>query len=167
MMRGRNEEIRRADGLDPDHSEDQYLSLWEKVAQARAGAAVEAVLLIRKSAIGGAITEETTREYRDLSGQNIKEATVKRSAPDWRAAAWMLEKQHRLDYGKEATQVEVTGADGGPVQIAVDASNLASRVRANIAELTTAASMAALTTGLEADAPVDAEVVDGGEADPS
>ncbi len=36
------------------------------------------------------------------------------AATDWRPAAWILEHRHPKDYGRQ--RLEVTGADGGPVQ---------------------------------------------------
>lgn len=42
--------------------------------------------------------------------QQINDATAR----DWRAAAWLLERRYPNDYGRH--RVEVTGANGGPVQ---------------------------------------------------
>lgn len=39
----------------------------------------------------------------------------------WQAAAWKLERRYPHDYGRRIVQTEVTGANGGPVEIrAVD-----------------------------------------------
>ncbi len=47
-------------------------------------------------------------------------AIINRAAPvDWRAAAWILERRFPKDYGKEV--LEITGEDGGPVQVEVAA----------------------------------------------
>jgi hypothetical protein len=46
-------------------------------------------------------------------------ATINRAAPtDWRAAAWILERRFPDDFGK---RLEVTGEDGGPIRLQVDA----------------------------------------------
>lgn len=45
---------------------------------------------------------------------------IRTAAPeDWRAAAWILERRFPKDFGKQL--VELTGEDGGPVQIEVQA----------------------------------------------
>jgi hypothetical protein len=95
MQRGRDEEEHRAAGGEPDSDEQVFLDLWQKIDEARATAGTRSVLLIQKVAQGGQVIEETTRTYRDHDGQVVTEKTVKRTAPDWRAAAWMLERQHR------------------------------------------------------------------------
>ena len=110
----------------------------------RARAAVRAVTLIQRASVGGAVTEESTKKYRDESGQLVEETTVKRTAPDWRAAAWYLERQHPLHFGRQATQVEVSGPGGGPIDVRVDAADLAAKVRANIEALDAAKAEAAL-----------------------
>jgi len=129
MRRGYNESTAREDGEEPDATEQKYLDLYEKVRSARAHAAVASVGLIRKVAVGGTVTEETTRKYRDADGQVVEEKTVKRTPPDWRASAWYLERQHRGDFGKQDT---VSVEHSGEVGVSVKAGDLASRVRANI-----------------------------------
>jgi hypothetical protein len=43
---------------------------------------------------------------------------VNRAAPDdWRAASWILERRFPKDFGKQT--LEVTGADGAPMQVEV------------------------------------------------
>lgn len=171
LARGREEEDNRAAAdYTPNPVEEPYLELWLKILEARAQAATRNVLLIQKVAQGGIVTEETTRKYRDPdSGEMVTETTVKRSLPDWRASAFMLEKQHRRHFGKEAVQVELTGADGGPVQVGqVDAEDLANRLTANIKALAAgaAAASAAPQRAIEPardSEPVDAEIVEDSE----
>lgn len=50
-------------------------------------------------------------------------------APDWKAAAWMLERRYRDEYGTR--QVEVTGAGGGAIEVEVaTVETLVARVHA-------------------------------------
>lgn len=153
--RGRDEEEHRDNGGEPRESEELYFELWQKITQARARAASRSVLQIQKVAQGGIVIEETTERDPDGTERTI----VKRSAPDWRAAAWYLERQHRQHFGKEPTQVELTGADGGPVQLSgAQVEDLAGRLTANIKALTAAAT-AALPPGGD-DHITDAEIVE-------
>ena len=86
---------------------------------------------------GGIITEETSRKYRDPnSGALVEEHTVKRTAPDWRASAHFLERQHRAEWGKEGISVELMGEGGGPVQISnTEVTGLSERLLSNLAAL--------------------------------
>ena len=150
MRRGHTEQAARDDGEQPDPVEQKYLDLYAKVVEARAHAAVASVGLIRKSAVGGQITEETTRKYRDADGQVVEEKTVKRQGSDWRAAAWYLERQHRADFGKET---KVTQEVTGRVELAVNAEDVAARIRANLDRAAEHQQIAA--------APATSDVVDG------
>lgn len=38
---------------------------------------------------------------------------------EWQAAAWKLERRYPHAYGKNVTQMEVTGKDGGPIELSV------------------------------------------------
>lgn len=166
MGKGRAEQERRDDGEDPDEDRDPYVDLLDKVTRARSEAAVKGVLNVQRAAAGGAVTEETTRKWRDPeTGAPVEERTVKRMAPDWRAAAWYLERQHRLHFGKEA-RLELTGAGGGPVEVSVDADALAARLHENLRAV--GAAVAELTSGDDpgddmGEEPVDAEIVDDDE----
>ncbi|WP_435059436.1 hypothetical protein [Streptomyces sp. bgisy060] len=132
MARGRAEAAAREDGRKPDHDEDPYVELFEKVRTARAMAAARAMANIRRVADGGIVTKTTTRKYRDPeTGQIVEEITEDRTAPDWRADAWYLERQHRHHYGKDAAlAVEITGLDApdSTAEESVDLSALAERL---------------------------------------
>jgi hypothetical protein len=133
MSRGRAELEAREAGEKPNPDEEEYAALYEKVRTARATAAARAMMNIRRVADGGIVTKVTTRKFRDsVSGEIVEETVEDRTAPDWRADAWYLERQHREHYGKDAViAVEVTGlgdiATNAEDQ-AVDLSALAERL---------------------------------------
>ncbi|MDI3102010.1 hypothetical protein QJ054_33790 [Streptomyces sp. AN-3] len=133
MARGRAEVEAREAGEKPDPDEEEYAALYEKVRTARATAAARAMMNIRRVADGGVVTKVTTRKFRDsVTGEIVEETVEDRTAPDWRADAWYLERQHRDQYGKDATiAVEITGLGdvpaGGDDQ-AVDLAALAERL---------------------------------------
>lgn len=129
LNRGRAEhEARADDDYEPDPDEQLYLDFYLAIQEARTKAAIRNVGIIQKVARGGTITEQTTRKYRDQDGNLVEEETVKRQAPDWRAAAWYLERAHRSEFGKDAVNVEVTGAGGGPLVFESNEEELAHRL---------------------------------------
>ncbi|OEJ21011.1 hypothetical protein [Streptomyces subrutilus] len=157
MARGRAEAEARDAGEDADQGEDEYVALYEKVRTARATAATRAMANIRRVADGGIVTKVTTRKFRDPeTGQIVEETTEDRTAPDWRADAWYLERQHREHYGKDATlAVEITGLGGAVLQNeqAVDLSALAERLNESLFAVE-------YPPELEAGGVIDAEIVD-------
>ena len=133
MARGRAEIEAREAGEKPNPDEEEYAALYEKVRTARATAAARAMMNIRRVADGGIVTKVTTRKFRDsVTGEIVEETVEDRTAPDWRADAWYLERQHRDHYGKDATvSVEITGLNdvpNGPDDQSVDWSTLAERL---------------------------------------
>ena len=52
-------------------------------------------------------------------GAMIWLAKIERAASDgnWQAAAWKLERRYPHMYGRNVTQMEVTGKDGGPIEV--------------------------------------------------
>ncbi|WP_330335689.1 hypothetical protein OHS33_38575 (plasmid) [Streptomyces sp. NBC_00536] len=114
MAYGRTEAVDRSAGKDPDPELDVFVEFFEKVERARAAAALSAALDIRRASRGGIVT--THRTFDPHSGKVLEETIT--TPPDWRAAAWYLERQHRKQYGKEDhLEVELTGAAGGPVAV--------------------------------------------------
>ncbi|MGA5127755.1 hypothetical protein ACPCAG_31190 [Streptomyces pseudogriseolus] len=132
MALGRAEVEAREAGEEPDEEAEQYVALYEKVRTARAHAAARAMANIRRVADGGVVTKVTTRRFRDsVTGEIVEETVEDRTAPDWRADAWYLERQHREHYGKDAVvAVEITGLNGpaGGDEESVDLSALAERL---------------------------------------
>lgn len=93
-----------------------YLRLFVQVEKARADAVVTNVANVAKVARGGTLVREVTRTYRNDDGEMVTETDRTYAPPDWRASKWMLETQHSREFGSGAARVELTGADGGPVQ---------------------------------------------------
>ena len=141
MQRGREELEAREDGATPDAGEQIYVDLWDEIVEARAAAGVSAVAVIRKVMHGGAVTEESTKRYRDpTTGEMVEETTVKRTPPDWRAASWYLERQQSAHFSKAAEKLELSGAVGGQVALTEQAAaDLTARIQGNIKALTEAA----------------------------
>ena len=158
MARGRAEVEAREAGEEPDPDEEEYAVLYEKVRTARATAAARAMMNIRRVADGGIVTKVTTRKFRDsVTGEIVEETVEDRTAPDWRADAWYLERQHREHYGKDAiVAVEINGLGGGssgPDDQPVDLSALAERLDRTLFAVE-------FPPELEDGSVVDAEVVD-------
>lgn len=82
----------------------EYLDFLAALEKAEAEAEAYDLALIRNAARGE--KDPATGEY-----------TVK---PQWQAAAWRLERKNPERWGRrDATKVELTGADGGPVEMNV------------------------------------------------
>jgi hypothetical protein len=130
MAKGRTEWARRHEGEEPDPGEEPFLQLLERVDLAREQAHAQTVIQLRRLINGGFITKEVTKKHRDPeTGEVYEETTVDRASPDFRAISWYLERQHRAHWGKDATQVEITGAAGGPLKVErVDTDDLAARL---------------------------------------
>lgn len=81
------------------------------------------------------------REFRDAVEQARAEAEVRNVAiiadaakrGTWQAAAWFLERSMPKAWSL-TRRTELTGADGGPVEVAVDVDTLESRLAALIGE---------------------------------
>lgn len=95
--------------------ESKELELLEAMERAEGDRLAEALLHIREAAKGGAVTERVTTTTTGPDGAAQTTTREKVAQPDWKAAAWLAERTRRQDYG--VTRTEVTGADGGPVQV--------------------------------------------------
>jgi hypothetical protein len=159
MQRGYDAQLLEDDDKPVPADDQPYLALFKEVSQARSQAAVMHVGLIQRAAQGGVVTEETTKKYRDPeTGSVVEETTVKRTAPDWRAGAWYLERQHRQHFGRDKdVHMEISGPGGGPVEV-VEVEAVANRVRENIAAAMEAA-RAQITAGPE-EADTDPDIQD-------
>lgn len=139
LARGQDVEEAEAAGGHVSPEDDPYLQLYRRFREARATVSVRSLLRIQRAAAGGFITEESTERLRDPdTGEPVERTTVKRQAPDWRADAWLLERIRPDRFGRNVERVEITGADGGPVQLAhePDAQDLADRLAVTLARFT-------------------------------
>lgn len=90
---------------------EKYVSFaracWTQAANATAGMLAS----VSKAATGGSVVSVTTTEHTREDG-TIERTTVERRAePDWRAAAWRLERRHPQQFGR-TQRVDVTGIIG-------------------------------------------------------
>jgi hypothetical protein len=102
IRRGRREADRmaREGGITPVPNEAIFFELYYQVQKCRAESELTAIGVITKAATGYR-REEKVVEERDEDGQLKKKTTLYEYVePDWRAAAWKLEKTKRKRYGK-------------------------------------------------------------------
>lgn len=101
--------------------EKRYSDFYEAVMRAWDEAHLAFAASIRSAAVPHEVVETRT-VTKIVAGQQVTETTVTtRREHDWRAAAFMLERRHGKDWHRPAQPVELTGADGGPVAVSVDA----------------------------------------------
>jgi hypothetical protein len=134
LARGEDADARAERGEPLTDDDEVMRQIWQDVSRARADVAVRGVALIQRVASGGAVLKETTRRYRDpATGQVVTETERTFSPPDAKPIQWLLERTHRQEFGKTSA-LEVTGADGGPVQ--VDNGDVVTTLAARLAALT-------------------------------
>ena len=115
MEAGEAAQAKLDDGGRLTDREAEYREYRDLVLRARARVAVEHAQLVRTAARGGALIEETT--YRNDDGKLVTER--KYAPPQWQAAKFMLQARFREDFQTvpAKTSVELTGADGGPIEV--------------------------------------------------
>lgn len=167
MSRGYNE-IERLEELakqgieaEPDEIEGEFARFWDDVQVALSQSVVRGISNIQKAATGGIPVRETTRTYVDAGGKEITETIVERSAPDWRAAAWHLERGPvRQEFGRTAATDLGPNGEGisaeGLVAGGVDIAALAARV----ANAAAAVAAQAATQAAETQAAIESGFVD-------
>lgn len=133
MNRGQDAADLRDQGEHVPEREQWYLDFFEAATRARSEAVVRAVANVQKAASGGYVVRETTRKFRDSEGQLVTETDKVYAPVDWRAALAMLERSlDRENFGR-ATQLEVSGRDGGPIEVSTEVyDGFAARLRANM-----------------------------------
>jgi hypothetical protein len=106
LDRGQNEAERIDAGNEPNPDEHTYLELWDAIKKARASAMVRNVAIIQQAARGGT----------------------------WQAAAWWLERTAPQQYGRRLS-AEVTGAEGGAINVSVTVDALESKIAALLGDV--------------------------------
>lgn len=105
LDRGKAEAERLANGETPNPVESTYVAIYEEVSKARAAAVVRNIALIQQAANAGT----------------------------WQAAAWWLERTMPQKFGRRLA-AEVSGPDGGPVEMTVTPETLNAKIAALIGE---------------------------------
>jgi len=118
LSRGRTEDERLdLPGARAKRSEEPYRRLWADAQRARARAEVDRVAEIQAAASGGAVVETRTTTYAD----GRTEVVERRQAPDWRAAAWCLERGPAGSRWCRSDKVEeLSGSEGGAAPVNTD-----------------------------------------------
>lgn len=105
LERGRAENERLEEGEKPDANETPYWEIWESIEKARSEATLRNITLIQSAASDGS----------------------------WQAAAWFLERTNPRLYGRRNYN-EVTGADGGAVQLGISVEDLNTKISSLMGE---------------------------------
>lgn len=146
ITRGRNDLLALAEhtGIDPDDldlttipnldTDWPYVHFLHVTTKARTDYQLENLALIQQAARGYETTTTKTVERleRDpASGQMVAVSrtteTTTRPERQWTASAWLLERRFPDEYAR-TIRSEVTGRDGGPVQVESAAEMLAARL---------------------------------------
>lgn len=110
----------------PTDDERALMDFLDNLERAEAEAEANRLAVISQAAQGGTKVRKTTIRY-DSKGKQIERTVIEETLkPEWKAAAWVLERRYPNRYAK---RLEVTGADGSelvpPAQQARDlAENL-------------------------------------------
>jgi hypothetical protein len=106
LERGRTENAKIESGENATDTEKPYLELWESIEKARAEATLRNLTLIQTAAQNGT----------------------------WTAAAWYLERTNPALYGRRNYN-EVTGANGGALEINLTAEELNAKIATIMGEV--------------------------------
>lgn len=91
---------------------DAFVTLATAIKAADSRFVQENLLLLRRAATQGNVKKRVVTTKRD--GTQTVEETI--GEPAWQAAAWLLERRHTAQFGRQIRQ-EISGPDGGPVQV--------------------------------------------------
>ena len=125
LKRGREAIAAREQGDEPRPEDDLYVELFKDVERARQECKVEALTGIKRAGIGIPVEETRTTE-RTLPDGSVERTTVviRKLLISWQANAWLLERQYPAEFALKQ-RMEVSGPEGGPIDIAARAARLA------------------------------------------
>jgi hypothetical protein len=103
-------------------SDSPFATFATAIARARARAVQSNIVELRAAARGGQLIQRTVRTTEKPDG-SVVETTERHAAPDWRAAAWWLERMDP-DHFAPVERREISGPDGGPVELGLRGASL-------------------------------------------
>jgi len=106
---------RGQEDLKEGKTSSQYARLSESVSKAISDRCAESLVRIRKAAQGGDVVGKVETIVTAPDGTVTRTLKEKKSAPQWTADAWYLERTRPKEFGR-LIRTEITGADGGPVE---------------------------------------------------
>ena len=130
IRRGQAERA-RLDELHPDgwtdkdvtKSEQIYVTFVARVETAQKEWEQEALAAIREAGVGEEFVETVTTRVDDGSKVSVTESVRVKKTKSWQALAWLLERRMPGEYAR-VSRTEVTGADGGPIELAKRAQRI-------------------------------------------
>jgi len=93
--------------------ESIYTEFLQEITRAKAKGRVNLIALVQKGA------RDITHEERTVEPDGSVRTKTRLMRGDWKAASWLLAVKYRAEFGK-VERYEVTGADGGPLDVRVE-----------------------------------------------
>lgn len=143
--------LERAD--DPQETDPRYAHFRDALEQARAEAEARIVATVIKGIVGGSVVRETRRTLPNGTVEEDRQV----SPPDPRTGLEFLSRFNAAHWGRRQS-LEVTGADGGPIQ--VERSSTVEELAERLAGLAAVAELEPPDTTEDAGELVEGEIID-------